>query len=116
MKNIKYTVLMAEAEIYDSMYQTVPGPNLYISRFLFNTKNEARRYVSEKIGQLSSNKDNTVEWIEWHSLYCVVRYSTTDRDGTPIERTVKMQIYDGTLESSSPVPLSDVKEHWEQQD
>ena len=46
MKNIKYTVLMAEAEIYDSMYQTVPGPNLYISRFLFNTKNEARRYVS----------------------------------------------------------------------
>ena len=109
MKPTKYTVLMAEAETYDSKYQSFPGPNLYVSRFLFDTKEEARKFVTDKIGQISSSKDNEINWIDWHSLYCDMRYSTNDMDGNKIDRTLKFQIYDGTLENSNPVPLSKAK-------
>lgn len=109
MKPTKYTVLMAEAETYDSEHQSFPGPNLYVSRFLFDTKEEARKFVTDKIGQISSSKDNEINWIDWHSLYCDMRYSTNDMDGNKIDRTLKFQIYDGILENSNPVPLSKAK-------
>lgn len=109
MKPTKYTVLMAEAETYDGEYKSFPGPNLYVSRFLFDTKEEARKFVTDKIGQISSSKDNEINWIDWHSLYCDMRYSTNDMDGNQIDRTLKFQIYDGTLENSNPVPLSKAK-------